>query len=191
MPLAVTRPSRRAGKYSRRIDIQQPTGVTDADTLADTDASIVWTTLLSSWASVTPNATSGGTEGHEAEQGEMIWVVVMPYQPGILDGMRVRETFYTSIGATTFDATTATDPSATWAVNALAGMTVMSGSSEAVIQSNTATAVTILSWTGATPTNGAAFTVARSVLDIMAVIDLYEQHILTELHCVSRRYPPV
>jgi head-tail adaptor len=125
MPLAATRPTRRAGRYNRRIDIQQATAVTDADTLSDTDAGITWTTITSAWAAIQPNATSGGIEGRETEQGELQWLVQMPYQTGIVDGMRVLEA---------------------------------------------ATGVP---------------------LDILAAVDLYEAHLVLELHCISRRYPPV
>jgi head-tail adaptor len=133
MPLVATRPSRRAGKFNRRIDIQQATALTDADTadtdlstdLTDADAGVTWTTVMSAWASVQPNATSGGIEGREAEQGELQWLVQMPYQEGILNGMRVYEA-------------------------------------------------------------------AKNLyLDILAALDVYEQQVITELHCVSRRYPPV
>jgi head-tail adaptor len=133
MPLAATRPSVRAGKYGRRIDIQQAAAVTDADTadtdlagdVSDTDAGITWTTVTSAWASIQPNATSGGLEGREAEQGELQYLVLMRHQPGITNGMRVYE-----------------------AVTGIA-------------------------------------------LDILAAVDLYEAHLVLELHCVSRRYPPV
>lgn len=69
---------------------------------------------------------------------------------------------YRSTGATTFDATHATDPAAAWAVNQFASLTVTSGGSTGVVASNTATALTIGAWTGGTPANGQAFAVGEA-----------------------------
>lgn len=124
MPAALW-PNVQAGRMSRRIVIQQATGTTDADTEADTDAGIVWTTLCSAWASVQPlNGTAVGAPNAQL-QGVVTYLVSLRYQAGIVNGMQVYE-----------------------------------------------------------PATGLT-------LDILAVIDINEQHRQLRLEAVDRRYPPV
>ena len=93
MPV-VARAYIRRGLFNRRVNIEQATASTDADTtsddssgdLSDTDAGITWTTFCPAWASIQPTSIVGGQT-----QGEVQWNVQMPFQPGITNGMRVNE----------------------------------------------------------------------------------------------------
>jgi hypothetical protein len=68
-----------------------------------------------------------------------------------------------SLGSTTYTATTATDPLAAWATNQFAGDTVTAGASSGVVASNTATVLTVASWSSGTPSSGTAFTIAAAL----------------------------
>lgn len=70
---------------------------------------------------------------------------------------------YASVGATTFTATTATDPGAAWTVNQWAGKVVTAGASTGTVVSNTATVLTVGAWTGGTPAAATAFTISSGV----------------------------
>lgn len=72
---------------------------------------------------------------------------------------------YVSVGATTYTATTATDPGAAWAVNQYAGKTVTAGGSTGVVLSNTATVLTLTAagWTGGLPAAATVFTILSGV----------------------------
>ena len=61
--------------------------------------------------------------------------------------------------ATSTSSTTLTNSGATWTVNAFAGLTITAGTSVGVISSNTATVITVASWTGGTPSGTAAYTI--------------------------------
>ena len=56
--------------------------------------------------------------------------------------------------STATSSTSLTMSSATWSVNAYAGCVVTAGSSTATVVSNTATVLTVASWTGGTPSTG-------------------------------------
>lgn len=85
--------------------------------------------------------------------------------------------FTTNVGfsgtATASSTTTLTDSSATWTTNQWAGSFINAGSSTAVIVSNTATVLTVASWTGGTPSSTASFSitnVATSLISYPAVV---------------------
>lgn len=59
-------------------------------------------------------------------------------------------------------ATTLTDSTQAWTVNAYSGCTVSSGGSFGIITSNTATAVTITSWSGGTPAPGLSYSITST-----------------------------
>lgn len=79
------------------------------------------------------------------------YYIVPALLPAPAAGMTLRPSDGTS---TAVAATTMTDSTATWVVNAFTGFTVTSGGKTAVVTSNTATVLTFASWTGGTPPTG-------------------------------------
>jgi Baseplate J-like protein len=65
----------------------------------------------------------------------------------------------TSTGA---NVTTLTDSTKSWTVNAYAGYTVTSEGSFGIVASNTATVLTITSWTGNTPATGSSYSITTT-----------------------------
>ena len=65
----------------------------------------------------------------------------------------------TSTGA---NVTTLTDSTKSWTVNAYAGYTVTSEGSFGIVTSNTATVLTITSWTGNTPATGSSYSITTT-----------------------------
>lgn len=113
------------GQFRRRVTLQSPSAVTDADTNADTDAGITWTDFADVWCQINPMTGTAVGAPNQNLQGVTTYQVQMRYMPGVVNGMRVHE------------------------------------------------AVTGLD------------------LDVLAVLDILDAHILMTLECVNRLYPPV
>ena len=80
-----------SGQFNRRVTLQSPTGVTDADTNADTDAGIVWTDFADVWCSINPlTGTAIGAPNQNLE-GVTSYLVAMRWYPGVVSGMRIHE----------------------------------------------------------------------------------------------------
>lgn len=81
-----------------------------------------------------------------------------------VDALLTGENGFTPVNGTSTgtSATTLTDSTQTWTVNAYAGDTVSSAGSFAVISSNTATAVTIAAWIGPTPPVGNSYSITST-----------------------------
>jgi len=75
--------------------------------------------------------------------------------------------------ATATSTTTLTESSATWTTNQWAGAFLQAGNSSATIVSNTATALTVTSWSGGTPSSTSAFSITNipsTIASLPAVI---------------------
>lgn len=82
MPVAFPR----SGSLTRRVVIASPTGVTDANTEADTDAGVAYTTIATVWANVLPlTNTSSQLEGNVTYQ------VTIRYRSDVTNGMHIQE----------------------------------------------------------------------------------------------------
>ena len=84
-----------AGEHRRRVLLQYPSAVTDADTEADTDAGVTWTNVAAVpngvWAAVEPlSGTAIGAPGSQLE-GVVTYLVRIRYLPGVVNGMRIYE----------------------------------------------------------------------------------------------------
>src|ERR1035438_5918621 len=90
MPAKVV-PNVKAGTLNRRIQIQQSTGATDADTQADTDAGITWTLFATVWASIEPQGGTAVGAPNQNLQGVETYLVRTRYFPGVVNGMQVYE----------------------------------------------------------------------------------------------------
>ena len=90
MPAKVV-PNVKAGTLNRRIQIQQFTGTTDADTQADTDAGITPTLFATVWASIEPQGGTAVGAPNQNLQGVETYLVRTRYFPGVVNGMQVYE----------------------------------------------------------------------------------------------------
>ena len=90
MPTKIV-PNIQSGQLRRRLTIQQASGVTDADTEADTDAGINWTTFATVWGAV--EAESGTAIGapNADLQGVVTYLVRIRYCAGVVNGMQIYE----------------------------------------------------------------------------------------------------
>jgi SPP1 family predicted phage head-tail adaptor len=74
------------------VIIQQFSGVTDADTEADTDAGVNWTTFATVWASITPSSGTAIGAPNNDLQGVTEYLVAIRYYSGVTNGMQVVDT---------------------------------------------------------------------------------------------------
>jgi head-tail adaptor len=80
-----------AGLLRRRVVLQVPSAVTDADTGADSDAGITWTDLATVWASINPLTGTAIGAPNANLQGVVTYLVTMRWMDGVVNGMRVHE----------------------------------------------------------------------------------------------------
>jgi head-tail adaptor len=79
------------GLFRRRVVLQSPSGVTDADTNADTDAGITWTEFATVWCSINPLTGTAVGAPSQTLQGVVTYLVAMRWMPGVVNGMVVYE----------------------------------------------------------------------------------------------------